>query len=87
MGLFEDSIAAGMHDREFATGWIEAEAELSAYYASLVPQVTAAPEYIVSVSFTGAVGEQRTKTLFPPAAPYSGFVAASPLTDPGYVNA
>ncbi|MBV8134491.1 MAG: hypothetical protein JO121_02460 [Deltaproteobacteria bacterium] len=49
MGLFEESIKDGMSDPEFRAGWLEAEEELRAYYASLsMPEITASADIVVA---------------------------------------
>lgn len=76
MGLFEDDIEEGMRDAEFRRGWVEAETELAAYYATLVPEVTASPENIgvFASSSNGALGQLEAKTTFQPEATYRPFV-------------
>lgn len=76
MGLFEDSIREGMESAEFRRGWDEAEAELAAYYASIVPRVVSFPQAIAvfAASSNVALGEHEYKTTFQPNATYRPFV-------------
>jgi hypothetical protein len=71
MGLFEDTIGAGMSDPECRRGWLEAEAELTEYYAGTVPHIVKAPPSIVMLPATVALGEYHSACNHRPPFQYA----------------